>query len=85
MVTALDRNTALVLIDLQKAIVNRPMATPVADVLANAAKLVKAFRAAGWPIVIVNVNPAGAAWTKTRKRLSVRDGELVKGRLKNTS
>ena len=67
MVTALDSNTALVLIDLQKAIVHRPMATPVGDVLGNAAKLVKAFRTAGWPIVIVNVNPAGSAWTKTRK------------------
>lgn len=67
MVTAIDKNTALVLIDLQKGIVGYPLVHPVADVLNNSAKLVAAFREAGLPIVIVNVNPAGAAWTKARK------------------
>lgn len=67
MVTSLDKNTALVLIDLQKGIVGYPLAHPVAGVLGNAAKLVAAFRKASLPIVIVNVNPAGAAWTKSRK------------------
>jgi nicotinamidase-related amidase len=66
MITALDKNTALVLIDLQKGIVGYPVAHPIEGVLANAAKLVAAFRKAGQPIVIVNVNPAGA-WTKSRK------------------
>jgi nicotinamidase-related amidase len=67
MVTTLDKNTALVLIDLQKGIAGLPLAHPIAGVLANCAKLVAAFRKAGLPIVIVNVNPAGAKWTKSRK------------------
>jgi len=66
MVTSLDKNTALVLIDLQKGIVNFPLTHPVADVLANAAKLVAAFRKANLPIVVVNVNPSGK-WTGSRK------------------
>jgi nicotinamidase-related amidase len=67
MVTALDKNTALILIDLQNGVVQLPLAHPVATVLANSARLVDAFRKAGLPVVIVNVNPAGAAWTKARK------------------
>jgi nicotinamidase-related amidase len=57
-VTALDKKTALVLIDLQKAIVSRPTAPHTAsDVVVNSAALVSAFRKAGQPIVIVNVIP----------------------------
>lgn len=66
MVTAIDKNTALVLIDLQKGIISLPLVHPAADVLNNAAKLVAAFRKANLPVVIVNVSPAGS-WTKTRK------------------
>jgi nicotinamidase-related amidase len=68
MITTLDKNTALVLIDLQNGIVHLPLATPAQTVLENAARLVSAFRNAGLPIVVVNVDPAGAAWTKTRKQ-----------------
>jgi nicotinamidase-related amidase len=67
MITELDKNTALILIDLQNAVVLLPLVHPVKDILDNSAKLVEAFRNAGLPIVIVNVNPAGAAWTKARK------------------
>lgn len=67
MITALDKNTALILVDLQKGVVQLPLAKPVSDILENAAKLVEAFRKAALPIVVVNVNPAGAAWTKARK------------------
>jgi nicotinamidase-related amidase len=67
MVTALDKKTALVLIDLQKGIVQYPVVHPISDVLKNAAKLVEAFRKAGLPIVIVNVNPAGAPKKDLRK------------------
>lgn len=66
MITALDKNTALVLIDLQKGIIAYPTAHPIAAVLANAAKLIDAFRKAGQPVVIVTVKPAGV-WTKARK------------------
>lgn len=67
MVTSIDKNTALVLIDLQKGILAYAANAPVNEVLANSAKLVAAFRKKGLPIVIVNVNPANAQWTKARK------------------
>jgi nicotinamidase-related amidase len=63
MITAIDKQTALILIDLQKAVVQMPLAHPVQPVLKNAAKLVDAFHKANLPVVIVNVNPAGATWT----------------------
>jgi len=70
MITAIDKNTALVLIDLQKGIVKNYTGDVVSEVLVNAAKLIEVFREQGLPIVIVNVNPLGAAWTKTRREIS---------------
>jgi len=67
MITSLDKNTALVLIDLQNGIVGLPLVHPVSEILANAARLVEGFRKAGQPIVIVHVNPSGAKWTTARK------------------
>ena len=51
--------TAIVVIDLQKGIATRP-AKPhdSADVVANAAKLVDAFRKNGMPVFLVHVNSA---------------------------
>lgn len=57
MVTSLDKKTALVLIDLQKGIVQFPVVKPVNEILAKAAALVSAFRKADLPIVVVNVDP----------------------------
>jgi nicotinamidase-related amidase len=53
-------HTVLVLIDLQKGIVGRPQLAPRpgAEVVANAAKLAARFRAAGAPVVLVNVTPS---------------------------
>lgn len=67
MITALDKNTALVLIDLQKGIVQIPTAHPVNEILLNAAKLVEAFHKAGLPVVIVNVQPAATVGPPLRK------------------
>ncbi len=67
MITALDKNTALILIDLQNGVAGLTLAHPIGDILANSAKLVAAFRKANLPIVIVNVNPSGAAWISSRK------------------
>lgn len=67
MITALDEKTALVLIDLQKGIVSYPTVHPITGVLANAAKLVAAFRKVNLPIVIVNVNPGKNKAANTRK------------------
>src|SRR5579875_2677835 len=67
MITALDKETALVLIDLQNGIVSAPLAHSVEDVLKNVNELIATFRKKNLPIVAVNVNPAGVTWTKTRK------------------
>lgn len=71
MVTSLDKKTALVLIDLQNGITSFPLAHPVAGVLANAARLVSAFRTAKLPVVIVNVDPTESPLNPLRKDASV--------------
>lgn len=56
MITLDSNTTALVLIDLQKAIVSRPCAPHSgADVLKTALGLADRFRTAGAPVVLVNV------------------------------
>jgi len=67
MVTALDKNAALVLIDLQNGIVQTAKERGSTKVVQNAAKLVDAFRQAGLLIVFVNANPYGAKWANARK------------------
>ncbi|OCX50512.1 hydrolase [Mucilaginibacter sp. PPCGB 2223] len=77
MITALDEKTALVLIDLQKGIVGYPTAHPMAAVLANAAKLVAAFRKVNLPVVVVNVDPGRFKSLHTRKDAQQRNmGEI---------
>jgi len=52
----LDPVSALVIIDLQKAIASMPTAPhPASEVIARSAKLAAAYRAKGWPVVLVNV------------------------------
>jgi nicotinamidase-related amidase len=58
-VTQLDSSSALVVIDLQEGIVTLPTVHPSADIVARAGELAIAFRAAGRPVVLVNV--AGGA------------------------
>jgi nicotinamidase-related amidase len=53
--TQMDEKVALVVIDLQKGIVGLPVAG-IAEVVAQGAKLAKAFRAAGKTVVLVNVD-----------------------------
>ena len=52
--TALDPNTALIVVDLQKGITSRPI-DGVADVVRNAARLAEGFRNKGLPVVLVQV------------------------------
>jgi nicotinamidase-related amidase len=66
MITTLDKNTALVVIDLQAGIVKMNTAHPGAAIVQQSARLVEAFRRAGLPIVIVNVVPFGAPSGKVR-------------------
>ncbi|WP_324675836.1 isochorismatase family protein [Hymenobacter sp. GOD-10R] len=60
MITALDHSTALVLIDLQNGILQLPVVDSTDTVLANANKLIAAFRQAALPIILVNVDPTQA-------------------------
>jgi nicotinamidase-related amidase len=54
--TALDPVAALIVIDLQKGIVAVPTAPhPAAEVVSRSAKLARAFRSHGLPVVLVNV------------------------------
>jgi nicotinamidase-related amidase len=61
--TKLDPVAALVVIDLQKGIVGLSTVHPVEEILARAAKLARAFRERGLPVVLVNV--AGMAPGRT--------------------
>ncbi len=60
-ITALDPNTALVVIDLQKGIVAMPVTPPMGDVVQRAGALADAFRRHGLPVALVNVDdrPSG--------------------------
>jgi nicotinamidase-related amidase len=53
--TTLDPATALIVVDLQKGIVDRPVAHPIGEVVRHSADLATAFRRHGLPVVLVNV------------------------------
>ncbi|MGH6654441.1 MAG: isochorismatase family cysteine hydrolase [Actinocrinis sp.] len=53
--TALDRNTALVVVDLQAGVVPLPLAHPTDDVVGRSVALLRAFRRLKLPVVLVNV------------------------------
>jgi nicotinamidase-related amidase len=80
MITTIDKQTALVLIDLQNGIVKKETAHPVKQVLLKASMLVDVFRAANLPVVVVHVNPLGGSRSKTRVEVSA----LPKNRLMQT-
>ena len=66
MLTTLDPNTAIVVIDLQKGLVALPTVHPAADIISRARSLADAFRARGLPVVLVNV--AGGAPGRTEQK-----------------
>src|SRR4051812_37437318 len=71
MITAIDKNTALILIDLQNSVVSAQTAHSIDKILDNANRLIAAFREKNLPVVIVNVKPGDAAWTKSRKEVKM--------------
>ncbi|ARU48537.1 isochorismatase family protein [Sulfurospirillum diekertiae] len=77
MITALDKHTALILIDLQEGIVHVPRIHPREELLAKVKDLIHAFRIASLPIVIVNVDPTNAPWTKSRKENTTQHASLT--------
>jgi nicotinamidase-related amidase len=53
--TKLDINSALVVIDLQKGIVGLPTVHPASEIVNQTARLARAFREQGLPVVLVKV------------------------------
>src|ERR1700690_2879556 len=53
--TKLDSSSALVVIDLQKGIVGMPTVHPAGEIIGNSARLARAFREKGMPVVLVHV------------------------------
>jgi nicotinamidase-related amidase len=54
--TKLDDNSALIVIDLQKGVVGLPTVHPVNEIVNRSARLARAFREQGLPVVLVNVS-----------------------------
>jgi len=66
--TAFDPKSALIIIDLQKGIAALPPAELSGPAIANAVRLIEAFRAKGLPVVLVNVTggaPGRSEWRRT--------------------
>jgi nicotinamidase-related amidase len=74
--TALDPITALIVIDLQKGIVDRPFIHPIGDILERSRTLIDVFRAKHLPVVLVNVNgrPPGRTEQGLRGNLTFSEG-----------
>lgn len=89
--SALDDNTALIVIDLQQGIVGVPLAHSAEDVVDRTVALLAAFRKHGLPVVLVNVTgaPAGRTdsgparlafpdgWTELIPQLDRQDGDIL--------
>jgi nicotinamidase-related amidase len=69
--TTLDPNTALIVIDLQKGIVSLPTAHETSGVIAQAQKLLAAFRRHKLPVVLVNVDRGAPG--RTERTFSIKD------------
>jgi nicotinamidase-related amidase len=57
-ITKLDDVAALVVVDLQKGIVVLPTVHPTGEIIDRVARLARAFRNRGMPVVLVNVTGA---------------------------
>jgi nicotinamidase-related amidase len=64
--TQIDPVAALVVIDMQKGIVGLPVAHPIADITGRIARLARAFREKGLPVVLVNVAGGAPGRTETK-------------------
>ena len=77
-ITTINPTVALVVIDMQKGIVNRPTVHPSADVSRNVVELADAFRERNHPVVLVTVgwSPDGADAPKSRVQSAMPAGAL---------
>ena len=69
--TTIDPNTALVVVDLQKGIINSPFIHPVAGVIERTCALLDAFRQRDLPVVLVNVAGGAPGRTEQPRRFSM--------------
>lgn len=69
-VTTLDPKTALIVVDLQKGIINSPFVHPIAGVIERACALLDAFRQHDLPVVLVNVAGGAPGRTEQPRRFS---------------
>jgi nicotinamidase-related amidase len=69
-VTTIDDKTALIVVDLQKGIVNMPTIHPIVGVIERACALIDAFRQHGLPVVLVNVAGGAPGRTEQPRRLA---------------
>ena len=67
-VTRLDSVAALIVIDLQKGIVDMPTVHPASEIIGRAAQLARAFRERRLPVVLVNVTSAAPGRTDAGPR-----------------
>lgn len=68
--TTLDPNTALIVVDLQKGIINSPLIHPIATVIEQNRALLQAFRQRALPVVLVNVVGGAPGRTEQPRRYS---------------
>ena len=66
--TMLDATAALIVVDLQKGFMNTPTVHPVSEIVGRAAKLARAFRGQGLPIVLVNATGGALGRTDAEPR-----------------
>jgi len=89
--TKLDPIPTLILIDLQKGIVGLPTAHPSSEIVERSARLARAFRERGLPVVLVNVTgrapgrtsftrpmpPFPPDWTELVSELDQQPGDIL--------
>jgi nicotinamidase-related amidase len=68
--TTLDPKTALIVVDLQKGIINSPFIHPIVAVIERNSALLDAFRQRGLPVVLVNVAGGAPGRTEQPRRYS---------------
>jgi nicotinamidase-related amidase len=68
MLTIIDPNTALIVVDLQKGLRGSPFVHPIDAVIERTRVLIDAFRAYGLPIVLVNVTGGAPGRTEQPRR-----------------
>lgn len=72
-VTTLDPTTALIVVDLQNAVVALPSAHPMGEVVENSARLAAAFRRHNLPVVLVTVSGGAPGRTEAPRRMPAGD------------